>query len=119
MLQVLIPVLVDKIFDRLVQTPANPIERTDAPVTKPEIKEVVEKELIPAIEHQTNNEPWYQSRVTLGSLASIIAGALGLFGYAVGVEDILTILAAATPILGGLFALYGRWKATKPLSVTK
>jgi hypothetical protein len=84
-------------------------------VVKPEVREAVQQEVGPVVEHLTNNEPWFRSRVTLGAIASILSGVLGLFGYAVGVEEILPILVGLGPIIGGGLALYGRWAARKPI----
>lgn len=66
--------------------------------------------------NQTNNEPWFQSRVTLGSSGVILVSVGRILG-AVGAGNV--DLVAMTPdivvIVGALVALYGRWKAKKPL----
>lgn len=49
-----------RIADRLIQSPSVPV----GPPQKPTVKIEVAKELQPVLEHLTNNEPWYQSRVT-------------------------------------------------------
>lgn len=119
MLQFIIPVLVDKIFDQLVKNPINPVERQDAPVTKPEIRDVIERELEPVLQHQTNNEPWYQSRVTIGSITAIVGGIAGLLGYTLDEETTGLAVTVAMSIVGGALAWYGRWKARKPLKISK
>ena len=80
--------------------------------------EKVANNVLPVVEHLTNNEPWYQSRVTWGAIGSIALPLLGLVGVTSDVIDAdefialgLTLGAAAS----GLFTLYGRWKARKPI----
>lgn len=75
-------------------------------------------EVEPIVAHATNNEPWWQSRVTLGALLAAIAGVLGIFGFSLAPEDqskILDLIVAIGPVVGGAIALYGRWFAKKPL----
>lgn len=77
----------------------------------------VEK-LVAVVEHATNNEPWYQSRVTLGALLAAIAGVLGIFGWAFPAEmqgKVIDLIIALAPLIGGALALYGRWAAKKPI----
>jgi len=105
--------IASRIADRLVQSPSMPVEATEKPV----VKATVAKELQPVIEHLTNNEPWYRSRVTWGAIFAILGG----------VASIGTMLANGVPLSletygpplssigGGLGTLYGRWKARKPL----
>lgn len=114
-IQAILPNLVGAILGGLVQAPAVPVERQDIPVLRPTVERIVEQEVAPVIEHLTNNEPWYQSRVTLGAIASIASGLAGIVGWQIGAEDITTILVSVGPIVGGALALYGRWKARKPL----
>jgi choline-glycine betaine transporter len=74
--------------------------------------------LIDAIVHSTNTEPFYRSRVFWGSLISLLAVVLGAFGIVFPAElqgTVLTIVMAALPLVGGILALYGRFKAKKPL----
>jgi len=104
-----------RIADRLVKSPSVPIEAPEKPVVKVEVA----KELQPALEHLTNNEPWYQSRVTWGAIFAILGG----------VATIGTMAANGVPLSwetygpplgsigGGLGTLYGRWKARKPIGV--
>lgn len=83
-----------------------------------EIAARVEREVAPVVAHATNSEPWYQSRVTLGSLLGIVAGIVGIFGYSFGIEDqakVVDLIIALAPVIGGALALYGRWAAKKPL----
>lgn len=77
------------------------------------------------IDHLTNQEPWYRSRVTLGALAAMAAGVAGLAGFSFSAEDqafavdtavkAIELGSAAMALIGGAVAWYGRWRAKKPL----
>lgn len=86
---------------------------TVAPVTQ-----AVMDEVVPRMEHLTNNEPWYQSRVVLGALIVVLTRLLAHFGYAIPPEmhgEILTLLIAFGPYAGVVLIGWGRYFATKPL----
>lgn len=86
-----------------------------------ELAASVAKEVEPIIAHATNQEPWYQSRVTWGALISIASGALALTGASSGLisaEDMALFTEAGLAVgtvLGGGLTLYGRWRAKKPI----
>lgn len=83
-----------------------------------DVSRAVNNELGPVIANLTNNEPWYQSRVTWGALIAGVAGVLGAFGVAFPEEmqsQVLNAVVAAAPLVGAALALYGRWKARKPI----
>lgn len=74
--------------------------------------------VVPAILSATNNEPWWQSRVTWGAILSLVASILAIFGVAFPSElqgQVLTAIMAAVPLIGGLVTLYGRWAAKTPI----
>jgi hypothetical protein len=78
----------------------------------------VTEEVAQVIVNQTNQEPWYQSRVTWGAILAALAGILGIFGYALPEEmqgRIVDVIVAAGPLVSALIVLYGRWVAKKPL----
>lgn len=82
------------------------------------IAEAVVRQVVPTVLHETNNEPWYQSRVTIGAIVSIAIPLLGLFGVSTDVingDELTAILLAAGSAVGGAITLYGRWKARKPI----
>lgn len=126
----MVPNIVGQILAGFVGSSQVPVERADIPAAKPIVERVVREavadEVIPRMKHITNQEPWYQSRVTWGSLVSIAAGALGLIGYAEWderrqlelVEQIMALVPVVGPILGGVFSLIGRWVSTKPLGAS-
>jgi hypothetical protein len=89
-------------------------ERSDINV----VTSKVLSEVVPVVAHATNQEPWYQSRVTLGAILAAAAGVLGVFGYAFPSEvqgKVIDLVIALGPVIGGALALYGRWLAKKPL----
>jgi len=96
---------------------ASTVKNTDIPK--------IEKAIQPVLEHLTNNEPWYQSRVTWGAIIAGVAGVAGLLGYSFDAEDQafwvdnisqgITLATSIASLLGGAIAWYGRWKAKKPL----
>ena len=66
--------------------------------------------------NQTNNEPWFQSRVTLGSLASVLGAITALLNMiSTGDFDVTIAGGAIATLLGAGLALYGRWAAKKPI----
>jgi hypothetical protein len=106
--------IASKIADRLIKSPSVPVEQAEKPVVKVEVA----KELAPVIEHLTNNEPWYQSRVTWGAVFAILGGVATIGTAAANGETSMEVYSpAGMSILGGLGTLYGRWKARKPLGV--
>lgn len=82
------------------------------------IAEEVIKQAAPVILHATNNEEWYRSRVTWGAIASIALPLLGAFGVSTDIIDADQFVALGLALgtaAGGVFTLYGRWKARKPI----
>lgn len=60
----------------------------------------------------------WQSKTFWGALVAILASLAGFAGFAVDAGDQAVIVETATTIagaLGGLFAIYGRIKASKPV----
>jgi hypothetical protein len=77
--------------------------------------------IIDEVVHSTNAEPFYQSRVFWGSLVAI--GSIGLSYFKIDFPtamqgQITDAIMTAIPIAGSLYALYGRFRATKPLGAT-
>jgi hypothetical protein len=72
----------------------------------------------PAIRHVTNNEPWYQSRVTIGALISMLAMVLSVAGITIAAEErelLVAIGLGLGGLVGPLTTLYGRWMARRPI----
>ncbi|ODN69583.1 hypothetical protein [Methylobrevis pamukkalensis] len=88
------------------------LDREDVAAVAAKLQEVAG----PAIDHATNAEAWWRSRVTIGSIAGILSGGLGLWGLvAAGVTDPEALATPIAGIFGGAFALWGRWAARRPL----
>lgn len=78
----------------------------------------VTKEVAAVVINQTNQEPWYQSRVTWGALGSILLPILGVVGVTTDVitlDEFVALGLAAGTTVSGLLTLYGRWVAKKPI----
>lgn len=84
---------------------------------KHELKAEVTKEVAAVVVNQTNQEPFYQSRVTIGAIMTLIGGTYALvLDFMDGVPPATDDLTAqATVIIGAAVVLYGRWVAQKPL----
>jgi hypothetical protein len=98
--------------------------RSDNPVT-PDLVPVLSQAILdeavrdPAVQHATNSEPWYASRVTWGAMIAALAPIAGLvLGQTVTADDqasLVEIATAAGTLLGAGIALYGRWVAKAPI----
>ena len=104
--------------------PSLPLQPQDAPVVAKEVGARIEKEarfreLTAEVEHLTNQEPWYRSRVTWGALITLAASVGSGFGVVLGPEEIeaaVTVLTAGATLIGGVVTLYGRWIAKRPIA---
>jgi hypothetical protein len=110
-------VVADLVTDALKEVAASPStslkERDVAPAAK-----AVTDNVTAAVQHATNTEPWYQSRVTWGAIIAVGGGLAGIAGYSVDVDDqaqIVNGIVGLTTAVGGLIAWYGRWRAKKPI----
>lgn len=84
------------------------------------VAKAITEQVLPGLQHATNTEPWYQSRVTWGAIVSIGTGLLGAIGVATDWLDAETAVALGMglgSVIGGAVTLYGRWKARKPIGV--
>lgn len=106
-------------FNMILPSIFEALKREDVPLPQTAIlAEQVAAKVAPVIVNQSNQEPWYQSRVTWGALLSIATGIAALFGIVISPEDIelfIGIAMAAGTVIGGAITLYGRWKAKKPI----
>jgi hypothetical protein len=98
--------------------------RDDVPLTveaAPAVTKAILTEIAsdPSIQHATNTEPWYASRVTWGAIIAALAPVLGLvLGHTVNADDQATLgelATAAGTLIGAGLALYGRWVAKAPI----
>lgn len=106
--------VVGQTLDKLAQSPS--INLSEASAEK--MQSAVVKEMSAVIANQTNQEPWYQSRVTWGALVSVALPILGALGVATDViepDELIALGMAAGSVVGGIITLYGRWVARKPI----
>lgn len=91
------------------------IARQDVPAD-PNAALPIAQAVAPIIAHATNAEPWYQSRVLLGSIATLISSGFGIYALAAaGVRDGELYAPLVTAAIGALVAIYGRIIAKKPI----
>lgn len=84
------------------------------------VAKAITAEVLPGVLNATNNEHWYQSRVTWGAIVSIGTGVLGAVGVAtdwIDADQAVSVGLAIGTVIGGLVTLYGRWKARKPIGM--
>ena len=98
------------------ENPAISLQREDVP----RVTAGVVDALAPIVQHATNAEPWYQSRVTWGvivaglsTIAKPLVGELPI--SAEQTVDIVNALATAGQAFGFGLTLYGRWRARRPI----
>lgn len=105
--------ILDEVFKRALK-PATQQEVQRAP----QVAYEAAKELAPVLVNMTNNEPWWQSRVTWGAIAAILGG-LGTMAGLIAARDWTPNLwlTALGGVGGGVGTLYGRWVAKKPLAL--
>jgi hypothetical protein len=113
-----------KIAAAVITAVGDPTTPAQPSAAAPIINAVTNK-IAPEIIAATNNEEWYRSRVMWGSIVAIAAPLVApLLSWAIGetvtISDeeqdaIASALAAAGAAVGGLFAIYGRFKARKPI----
>ena len=66
----------------------------------------------PVVKNEMNAEPWWQSRVAIGSIVAalgvVLPPLLALFGVDTSADKIVEFGTAIVTLGGALFALYGR-----------
>jgi len=102
--------------DRLAASPNTQVHPADRDAVAEIVTAEVSKELGSRMTHKANQEPFYKSRVTIGAVGSVLSGvAMVLNAISTGSFDPTQLGLALTSILGGVFAIYGRWVAVKPI----
>jgi len=71
------------------------------------------KEAAAVVINETNNEKWFQSRVTGGALLVSIGRIIAEMGSEN--PDLVAVTPDFVVIVSALLALYGRWAAKEPL----
>lgn len=97
------------------------MSEADVPALTVRVSAAVEK----VVENATNREPWYRSRVILGSIVSVLALGAGALGANVDaaaqgeiVDAIIRAVEAGSTLVaigGSLYALWGRITARGPI----
>lgn len=91
---------------------------TIAPLISTKVEAKLSKDVNSVITNLTNQEPWYRSRVIVGTGVSLLSFGARFAGLHLDVIDQSTItqmvLDGAT-ILGSAYALYGRLVVNKPM----
>jgi hypothetical protein len=112
-----IQIAVDKAVDKFAKSPSTSLKPSDAPAMKQVVVKEAEKEIEARVEHVTNTEPAYQSRVTIGSVLAIVSAAVSILQMLT--DNRINSWEDYSPhigvVAGAAFALYGRWVAQKPL----
>ena len=109
--------LENKIAAAVIETVNKPNVAAQYQAARPIIEAVTDK-IGPEIINATNNEPWYQSRVILGSLAAMVATVLAIFGITFDLDTqskVIDLIVVAAPLIGSAYALYGRLTVKKPI----
>jgi hypothetical protein len=110
-----------KLQDKIETAVAEAVTRPEVPGDMRSVDPITEsvmEEVQPRIDHLTNAEPWYQSRVTWGAIIIILTRLLAHFGYKIPEElhgAILDLIIAFGPYFGAGVALWGRWVSKKPI----
>lgn len=88
-----------------------------APVTDAKAVAVAAADgLRPVVQMLTNNEPWYQSWVTNGSLAVVVSSALDIWQKIFdGATSPAQLSPSITAMIGAFIVLYGRYAARRPI----
>ncbi|WP_156382365.1 MULTISPECIES: N-acetylmuramoyl-L-alanine amidase [unclassified Aureimonas] len=107
-------VILDAVHDTVARSSVPAEAEAAAPIAQAVIEDVV-----PLVLNATNSEPWYQSRVILGSATTIVSSLAALIGLAQGGSTQADLYAAPiVALLGAAFALYGRLAALKPIGAS-
>lgn len=81
------------------------------------ITRAVLNQVEPIIMNATNQEPFYQSKVTIGAVVTLIAATYGLgLDFTDGIPPSVDSLSAQLgTIAGAVTVLYGRWISNRPI----
>ncbi|WP_271025006.1 hypothetical protein [Rhizobium sp. RCAM05973] len=71
--------------------------------------------VIDAIVHSTNNEPWYTSRVTWGSIITVVGLITSAAGLNLGASTQEILISLGVTLSGPIVTLWGRYRAKKPI----
>jgi len=106
-------IIVD-VLERNAAKPSTKMDQSDVQKIAPDIvksvKDAVNVQVQPVVDNQTNNEPWYKSRIIRGSVVVIATTAWTAFqDFTDGTPpDLNAVLGYVGPVLGAAYAIYGR-----------
>lgn len=97
----------------------NDLKQADVAAVTATVTPAVTKEIGPVIANATNQEPWYQSRVIIGTTVAMVCTIAKFAGKEVDLIDqasIVDLVLLGGQLVGGVLALYGRLASgLKPL----
>lgn len=99
-------------------TPADAI--AVAPTIAAKVEAKATKEVQAIVTNLANQEPWYRSRVIIGTGVSILAQLASFTGHQFDLVEqtaITNLIFDGITLIGGLYALYGRLVTNKPIGV--
>ncbi|UHD45339.1 hypothetical protein LUX29_20480 [Aureimonas altamirensis] len=106
---------VEKALESAAASPNISMDHIDLPAVRARVL----NELEPTLINITNNEAWYQSRVTWGVIVAAVATMIkpfaGEFFDAQTAIEYAEALASGGQLFGFGLTIYGRWAAKKPL----
>lgn len=109
--------LVETALDRFIDNTPTQMQKQEVPVARDAVVREVEREVDAIVKNATNNEPWYKSRVLLGSFFSLTASAASIAVMLLddvpnSFDDYYLQLSV---IAGTAMAIYGRLATVKPI----
>lgn len=112
------PAVVNGIAEALRSAGVDPTVPLASSAAAPVAADLVERlSEDPLVVNATNSEPWYQSKIALSAIATIIASATGLIAlYQQGVHDATAYTIPVTTLVTASITLWSRLKkGTAPL----
>lgn len=109
----LIKAAVNEGIKQVAEKKTNDLAAKDIPAATKTVTDAVKEQIQPVIENQTNQEPWYKSRIVRGAAI----GLVGLLGTVLkdynddGTIPLTDIYGYGTTALGFIYVIYGRFTA--------
>lgn len=110
----LIKAAVNEGIKQVAEKKSNDLAAKDIPAATKTVSDAVKEQIAPVIENQTNQEPWYKSRVTRGAVVVILSTIAAIAkdytdDGTVAFNDIYTYGAT---LFGAAYTIYGRFTAS-------
>lgn len=109
--------LVETALDRFIDNTPTHMQKNEVPVARDAVVRDIEREVEAIIVNQTNNEPWYRSRVLIGSFFTLVAAlsSLGVMFFDDVPNSFDDYYFQLSVVAGTAFAIYGRLATSKPI----